>query len=364
MPGAKKTKSKPKKAKPPRRPLHVALACNLKKSLESLRASPEEMDRYAEWDTEETIAAVEAALSLDHRVTRVVANDPAAAFRQLDLLRPDIVFNMVEGLEGVNRESHLPAMLEALGIPFTGSDPLTLSICLDKARAKEILAYHGVPTPRFVVVETTDESELEKLADFPIPAMVKPIAEGSSRGITNDCVVHDRAALLRKTSELVAKYGQPALVEEFLTGPEFTVAMLGNGGDVEVLPLIEISFAGLPPEANPIYSFEAKWIWDTPENPVDIFRCPADVDPAVRARIEALCVRAFTVLRVRDWCRIDVRLDARGEPHIIELNPLPGILPKPEDNSCFPKAARTAGISYPQLINRVLDEAWFRYGRA
>lgn len=343
----------PKKRKRPKRPLHVALACNLKKSFD---------ERYAEWDTEETIAAVEAALAQDHKVTRVVANDPAEAFRELDRLRPDIVFNMVEGLEGVNRESHVPAMLEALGIPFTGSDPLTLSICLDKARAKEILAYNGVSTAKFVVVESADDLGL--LAGFPLPAMVKPIAEGSSKGITNDCVVHDRAALERKTREIIATYNQPALVEEFLSGAEFTVAMLGNGDELEILPLVQISFDHLPKEANPIYSYEAKWVWDTPDNPVDIFQCPAQVAPETRAKIEALCKRAFTVLRCRDWCRIDVRLDARGEPHVIELNPLPGILPKPEDNSCFPKAARTAGISYPQLINRVLDEAWFRYGRA
>lgn len=352
----------PKKRKRPRRPLHVALTCNLKKSFEELRASPEEMDRFAEWDTEETIAAVEAALAENHKVTRVVANDPATAFRKLDRLRPDIVFNMVEGLEGVNRESHLPAMLEALGIPFTGSDPLTLSICLDKARTKEILAYHGVPTPRFVVVE--GEADLRKLAGFPTPAMVKPIAEGSSRGITNDCVVHESEQLLKKTAEILTKYHQPALVEEFLPGTEFTVAMLGNGSTVQVLPLVQISFDSLPAHANPIYSFEAKWVWDTPENPVDIFRCPAVVEPGLQARIEALCRRAFQVLRVRDWCRIDVRLDKHGDPMVIELNPLPGILPKPEDNSCFPKAARTAGISYPQLINRVLDEALVRYGRA
>jgi D-alanine-D-alanine ligase len=330
--------------------------------LEELRASPEEVDRYAEWDTEETIAAVEAALSEHHEVTRVVANDPAQAFRQLASLRPDIVFNMVEGLDGVNRESHVPAMLEALGIPFTGSDPLTLAICLDKARTKEILSYHGIRTPRFVVVE--DPSEVGKLAGFPVPAIVKPACEGSSRGITNDSVVREAGKLADKARDVMKRYGQAALVEEFLTGAEFTVAMLGNGGDVEVLPLVEISYESLPEGANPIYSFEAKWLWDTPENPVDIFRCPAPVDPGLKAKIEALCVRAYTVLRVRDWCRIDVRLDAMGEPSIIELNPLPGILPKPEDNSCFPKAARTAGLSYPQLINRVLDEAWSRYGRA
>jgi D-alanine-D-alanine ligase len=320
------------------------------------------MDRYAEWDTEETISAVASALSEYHQVTRVVANDLSLAFRQFDELRPDLVFNMVEGLDGVNRESQVPAVLEALGIPYTGSDPLTLALCLDKSRAKEILSYHRIPTPSFVVV--SNETDLDRLGSFPVPAIVKPLFEGSSRGITDDCLAKDGAALLSKVKEILTRYGQPALVEQFLSGREFTVAMLGNGVDLEVLPLVEICFDQLPPRANPIYSFEAKWVWDTPERPVEIFRCPADVDPKIAGEIEDVCRRAFAVLRCRDWCRTDVRLDAGGVPNIIELNPLPGILPKPEDNSCFPKAARAAGYSYVELVNRVIDEAWVRYGRA
>jgi len=320
------------------------------------------MDLYAEWDTEETIQAVEAALGKHHQVTRVVANDPSRAFHQLEQLRPDIVFNMVEGLTGCNRESHVPAMLESLGIPYTGSDPMTLSICLDKSRAKEILTYHGIATPRFLVVD--NDQKLEQLHGFRLPAFVKPLREGSSRGITNNSLVQDAGTLVDLVSSMLVQYDQPILVEEYLPGREFTVALLGNEDQVEVLPLVEICFGDLPAGANPIYSFEAKWVWDTPENPRDIFRCPADIDGQLRTDIEAVCRQAFQVLRCRDWCRIDVRLDAAGRPNIIELNPLPGILPKVEDNSCFPKAALSAGLSYPELVNRVLDEAWSRYGSA
>jgi D-alanine-D-alanine ligase len=113
---------------------------------------------------------------------------------------------------------------------------------------------------------------------------------------------------------------------------------------------------------NPIYSYEAKWVWDTADNPLEIYGCPARLEPGLREEIESICTRAYRVLRCRDWSRIDVRLDTRGNPHILEINPLPGILPRPEDNSCFPKAARAAGMSYNQLINSVLDIAMMRCG--
>ncbi len=152
-------------------------------------------------------------------------------------------------------------------------------------------------------------------------------------------------------------YRQPALIEEFLPGREFTVALLGNGADLQVLPIVEINLASLPAGVNPIYSYEAKWIWDTEENPLSIFTCPAPLEPLLQRQIEELCKRTFQVLGCRDWCRIDVRLDAGGRPHIIELNPLPGILPRPEQNSCFPKAARAAGLTYEEMILHVVDTA-------
>ena len=157
-------------------------------------------------------------------------------------------------------------------------------------------------------------------------------------------------------------YREPAIVEEFLPGREFTVAILGNGADARVLPIVEIVFDSLPHGVNPIYSYEAKWIWDRSSDPLKIFECPARLEPELRSEIEDLCLSAYRIMRCRDWCRIDVRLDSSGRPHILELNPLPGIRPRPEDNSCFPKAARAAGIEYNELINGVLDIACRRYG--
>lgn len=303
----------------------------------------------------ETIAAVRDAIAERFPVLMVEANEDA--FETLRRRRPDFVFNIAEGLYGVSREAQVPALLEMLQIPYLGSDPLTLSICLDKSRTKEILAYHGLPTPAFRVVHTMDELED---AQVRFPAMVKPLHEGSSKGIYNSCVVRNPDALTREVKTTLSFYKEPALVEDFLPGREFTVALLGNGGNVDVLPIVEIKFDALPEGVNPIYSFEAKWIWDTVSDPLEIFECPARMDASVRDEIERICRATYRVLRCRDWSRIDVRLDAEGRPYILEVNPLPGILPKPEDNSCFPKAARAAGLSYNQLINRVLDIAMER----
>ena len=138
--------------------------------------------------------------------------------------------------------------------------------------------------------------------------------------------------------------------------------MLGNPPNLEILPIVEIDHSQLPPGANPVYSYEAKWVWDQPEKPLEIFRCPAEISPDLKNRIEDIIRKTVEVLRIRDWSRIDIRLDERGEPNVLEVNPLPGVLPNPEDNSCLPKAARTAGYSYSALLHRVVDEAATRYG--
>jgi D-alanine-D-alanine ligase len=233
-----------------------------------------------------------------------------------------------------------------------------LNICLDKSRAKEILAYHGLPTARFRVVPEKNFS----FNSLHYPMLVKPLYEGSSIGIRNDSMVTNRQELRAKIEWVLDRFRQPALVEEFLAGREFTVAILGNGDEACVLPIVEIRFDSLPEGMNPIYSYEAKWIWDQSSNPLRIFECPAGICEETRIEIERICLQAYRILRCRDWCRIDVRLDAAGRPHILELNPLPGILPRPEDNSCFPKAARAAGMAYNQLIKRVLDIGCRRYG--
>jgi D-alanine-D-alanine ligase len=313
-------------------------------------------DAYAEWDTIETIHAVRDALSLRHSVSLIEADEHA--YGSLRANRPDIVFNIAEGRFGASREAQIPAMLEMLNIPYTGSDPLTLGICLDKSRAKEILTYYKIANPKFAVIASLDEL---RTLEFPVPAMVKPLFEGSSKGIFDKSLVHSAKELTEQVTKVIEEYGQPALVEEFLPGREFTVAMLGNGAELQVLPIVEIKFDSLPAGVNPIYSYEAKWIWDQSSNPLEIFECPAQLDDSLKTAIRDLCTSTYNSLRCRDWSRIDVRLDKNGRPNIIEINPLPGILPKIEDNSCFPKAARMAGLDYNAMLNAVLDAGMKRY---
>jgi D-alanine-D-alanine ligase len=314
------------------------------------------VDAQAEWDSPETIAAVQSALEERHAVIPIDAGKDA--YELLQKTRPDIVFNIAEGETGPCREGYIPSILEHLKIPYTASDPLTLNTCLDKARTKEILAYYNLPTTRFQVVQDRDFS----LNGLQYPLIVKPLYEGSSKGIRDNSLVRNQQELAERVAWLLDLYNEPAIIEEFLPGREFTVAILGNGNEAHLLPIVEIRFDSLPPDVNPIYSYEAKWIWDQSSNPLQIFDCPTALTAELQGEIEHACLQAYNILRCRDWCRIDVRLDGSGRPHILELNPLPGILPRPEDNSCFPKAARAAGMSYNQLINAVLDIACKRYG--
>jgi D-alanine-D-alanine ligase len=316
-------------------------------------------DEFAEWDSPATIAAVESALSHLGKVVRLEANEDFP--ERLRQTRPDIVFNIAEGFYGVNREAHVPAICEFFGIPYTGSDPFTLSLCLDKARTKETLTFRGVPTPKFAVVEKIEDLE-DAAESLKLPLFVKPLHEGSSKGITDANLCWDRAHLLRQTEFLLENYKQPVLVEEYLPGKEFTCAVLGNGRDATVLPIVGMNFESLPKGALPIYSYDAKFVWDRPENPLDIFQCPARITRELQASIERVTLDAFRVLGCRDWARIDVRLDAAGVPNVLEVNPLPGILPDPADNSCLPKAARAAGIGYEELIQSCLKYAAVRQG--
>jgi D-alanine-D-alanine ligase len=341
-------------------------------ALETLELAAD--DEYAEWDSEETIAAVERALSGYGDVIPLEANQDFP--ERLRRERPDIVFNIAEGWRGVNREAHVPAICEFFEIPYSGSDPFSLSLCLDKARTKEWLSYHGVRTAPFVLVR--DVAELESFlgrkrsrngrdgsSSFLGPrsaVFVKPVHEGSSKGITEKNLCRTPDEVRAQVMFLLERYQQPVLVEAYLPGAEFTCAILGNGNGARVLPIVGINFAALPEGAVPVYGFEAKWLWDRPENPLEMFECPARIDTALAGEIERVALRAYHVLGCRDWSRIDVRLDAAGEPNVVEVNPLPGILPNPEDNSCFPKAARVAGMSYDQLIQACLRAAGERQG--
>lgn len=315
-------------------------------------------DQYAEWDDPSTIAAVEAALAEAGDVIRLEAVEDFPA--RLRAVRPDIVFNIAEGLNGPSREAHVPAICEFYGIPYTGSDPLALALGLDKRRAKQAFLAAGVPAPAGLVVSRPEE-RLSAL-QVTLPALVKPLLEGSSKGIPQSALCDSPDDVLARVDQVLAEYGQPALVEEFLPGREFTCAILGNGPSARALPLVEIRFDALPAGSKPIYGYEAKWVWDTPDRPLPIFACPASVDPELEAQVVDAALGAYHALGCRDWARVDLRLDAGGVAHVIEINPLPGVLPDPDQNSCFPKAARAAGMHYDELIRAVLDAALERTG--
>ncbi len=328
---------------------------------------PSISDVYAEWDSAETIDAVASALSPYGDVIRLEANEEFP--ERLQAERPDIVFNIAEGLYGANREAHVPAICEFFDIPYSGSDPFTLSLCLQKARTKDILTAYGIPTAAYVLIQSAADVESILKGNSPVgppspttPLFLKPVQEGSSKGITEKNLVRSPEELAVQARFLLDAYQQPVIAEAFLPGAEFTCGVLGNGANARVLPLVGINFQSLPQGALPVYGYEAKWIWDTPQNPLAIFECPAKIDPGLRSAIDDAVLRAYRAVGCRDWSRIDVRLDADGIPNIIEVNPLPGILPNPEDNSCLPKAARAAGLSYDHLIQSALQHAAERTG--
>ena len=344
--------------------LNVALTYNVKPESESflenlspnlkkrINQQKNNVDTFAEWDSWDTIDAVKSALEIFHNVSLVEAD--LSSFELLKSLDPDIVFNIAEGFFGESREAQIPAILDMLQIPYTGSDPLTLATCLDKARTKEILSYYAIPTAPFLIANEIDQIKNLKLT---FPLFVKPVWEGSSKGIFSSSFVSNTKELSKQVERIITEYSQPALIEEFLSGREFTIAILGNGDEAEVLPIVEIEYKDFPEGFIPIYSYEAKWILDTKENPLDVFSCPANLSPVLETKIRQVALNAYKTLRCRDWSRIDIRLNADNIPNIIEINPLPGILPDPKENSCFPKAARTAGLSYDEMLNKVLFAA-------
>src|SRR5881628_1507652 len=306
--------------------MRIGLAYNEKPDFSTTDEPPGTSDAFAEWDDPSTIAAVEEALGLFGSVTRLEADEFFP--QKLALAHPDLVFNMAEGLHGQNRESLVPAICEYFTIPYTGSDPLTLALSLHKARTKELLAYRGVPTAPFVCVERPQDLARVSL---PYPVFVKPVCEGSGKGIFVNNLCETPAQLRERVLFLLERYAEPVLVETYLPGPEFTVAILGNGPQAYCFPIVGFDFAALPPGA-----------------------------PALYREIERTALDAYFVLGCRDWCRVDIRVDRFGVPNVLELNPLPGIIPDPAMNSCFPKAARAAGFSYDELIQDVVHIAWRR----
>jgi D-alanine-D-alanine ligase len=317
------------------KPLRVGLTFNLK------RIDPTRDDAEAEYDSPKTVGALAQAIaSFGHRVVRLEAA-PALA-RRLPRACVDLVFNIAEGGAGRSREAHVPALCELLGVPYTGSDPAALCVTLDKALGKRILRDCGVPTPDFFLVATGREP-LPRGWKF--PSIVKPNIEGTSKGITTRSVVDDEPTLRRRCRELIRRYRQPAIVEAFVTGREFTVGVLGWPRP-RALPPMEVVF--LQPRARNVYEYSLKQDW---AGKLD-YVCPARLGRAPTRRMERLALDAFAALGCRDVARVDFRMDRRGRMYVIELNPLPGMTPAFSDLVMIGEAA---GIPYRELIGRILD---------
>jgi D-alanine-D-alanine ligase len=295
----------------------------------------------AEFDSCETIDALEAALvSLGHECERI-GNVKALAARLVAGKRWDLVFNIAEGVAGFGRESQVPALLDAYGVPYTFSDPLTTALTLHKGMAKHVARGCGVPTPDFAVVASPAEAAAVEL---PLPLFVKPVAEGTSNGITGASLVRSRAALLDVCAALLDEFRQPVLVERFLSGREFTVGILGTGAEARAIATLEVHLRDGADAG--VYSYRNKAEW---QRFVD-YRLLERGD--MRRETEAVAVAAWRCLGCRDGGRVDVRLDEAGRPHMLEINPLAGLKPGHSD---LPIMAELAGIPYRELIGAIVE---------
>ncbi len=323
--------------------MKVALLHNLRPAG---AAFPE--DAFEEYDTHETVAAIAGALSgVGVEVVPVLA-DRRLPWR-LEEGRYDFAFNVAEGQGRRCREAIPAAVCELLGLPYTGSDPLTLAATLDKAVARRLVSPE-VPVARAALVEREeDEGGLVALS---YPALVKPNDEGSSKGIRENPVALTWAEAAVRCRWLRARYGCPALVEEFLPGPEVTVGVVGNGPEARVLGMMEIAPAS--GEGPFVYSLEAKRDWRRRVR----YHVPPCLEAATLAALEGLALTAYRLLGCRDLARLDFRLDAAQRPHFLECNPLPGLDPESGDVVILSRSR----LSYEQLVQGVLREAIRRVG--
>ncbi len=307
---------------------------------------PEET--VAEFDETVTIDGLEQAIRELGHVPDRIGHIRTLARRLVAGDRWDLVFNIAEGLKGRSRETQVPALLEAYDIPCTFSDPLVCAVTLDKAVAKRILQSYGLRTPGFHVVR--QEADIARVA-LPYPLFAKPIAEGTGKGIDRVSCVKTPDELRQVCTALLARFHQPVLVEEFLPGREFTVAILGTGGAARVLGSMEVVMR--PNAATTIYSYEMK---EKCDQFVDYLRPPPG--PLTTA-VETLAVESYRALELRDAGRVDIRMDRDGNPSFMEVNPLPGLNPGHSD---LPMIARREGMSFRDLIGAIIESALQRVG--
>jgi D-alanine-D-alanine ligase len=329
--------------------MKIALTYNLKKDDHTKPA-----DYFSEFDSEETVNAIKDALrSHGHTVESVEADRP----NLMDFFkhnRVDMVFNIAEGKHGKFRESEIPAILEYLNIPYTGSNTFSLALALNKAMTKKILKADNIPTPLFQVFSKGTE-KLDAQLKFPL--ILKPNLEGSAKGISRSNVVNNEAGLYAKVKELIRAYKQEVLVEEFIEGKELTVGILENGKAI-ILPILEIDFSSCTRSGEFFYSWRMKeFQGDDSQGLTPTFYCPARLDKETEKLVKETALKTHRAVGCYDISRTDIRLSNDNIPYVLEINPLPGLNPK---ESNFPIMAYAAGMKYEDIIDSVLMSAFQR----
>ena len=323
----------------------VGLTYDVKPDYVFKKGDPE--DANAEFDHPDTIDVIKDAIeSGGYKVVKI--GNVRKLLRHLNDLNVDIVFNIAEGVSGRNRESEVPVILEMAGIPFVGGDGLTLGLTLDKIMAKKVLISEGIPTPAFF--EVSDIGNIDGVG-IGYPLIVKPKHEGSSKGISDRSVVKNRRELKRQAEWVLRTYKQPALVEKFITGSEFTVPIIGNERP-RALPTVQISIDGKTNLGELCYTF-SRIRSDTLS-----YVCPAKITRELDRKIKEVSLRAYKAVECRDFGRVDIRVDKNGNPYVLEINPLPSL----STEDVFMTVARYMKVSYNSIITRIVDYALERYG--
>jgi D-alanine-D-alanine ligase len=306
------------------------------------------VDAAAELDGHKTIESIKTALeSAGHKIVLIGGARQLISRQTHGDLKVDIVFNISEGFKGRNRESQVPAILDLYNIPFVGSDALSLGVTLDKVMAKKCFIAEGIPTPRYFKANSTDN--LFELNTIGFPLFVKTLYEGTSKGINEKSRVENFQQLSTQVEHICSNYKQPALVEEFIKGTEFTVAVIGNDPPLP-MPVVQYAIAGQTRLGNEFYSYR-----HVAEKLVEHI-CPAPIDEKLALCLQELAVRAYKAVDCRDFGRVDFRVDEAGNPYVLEINPLPNLNP----DDVFVLFGQVVRMSYNQIINKIMDEALIR----
>ncbi len=333
--------------------MRIGLAFDLKEAVKgtiSSEGQPE--DALEEYDSSETIRGITAAIEAEGH-SAIPLGGGRDFLNSVQRESVDLVFNIAEGLGNYRgREAQVPGVLEMLGIPYTGSDPLAMAVSLDKAVTKSLVTIAGVTTPGWRVVGSMSQLKKTDWSAMAFPVFIKPLHEGSSKGIRTGSRIDTEAQLNRAITSVIELYHQPVMVEEFIQGDEITTGIVGNSPP-EIIGIMRV----VPKHADPnfVYSLEVKRDW---ERLVE-YECPAKLAPEVLGRIRESALAVFAALGCRDVSRVDFRV-SKGTPYFLEINPLPGLNPGSGDIVIM---AKKMGWTYSRLISAIVDAASQRYRR-